>query len=108
MRALERYDPVSDRWKTLKNMPTASGAIGAAYVEGRVIAVGGENLTSVYDAVQAYDIQKKHASSQLPKLPNARHGLAVTTLKDSLYAIGGAATPGHVQSTQDAEVLDFD
>jgi hypothetical protein len=44
----------------------------------------------------------------LPNLPSARHGVAVATLKDSLYAIGGAATAGHVQSTQEAEVLDFD
>jgi len=33
----------------------------------------------------------------------------VTALNDdSLYAVGGAATPGHVQSSQEAEVLDFD
>jgi hypothetical protein len=34
--------------------------------------------------------------------------VAVTALGDSLYAIGGAAAPGHVQSIQEAEVLDFD
>jgi N-acetylneuraminic acid mutarotase len=107
VRALERYDPVSNSWKTLKSMPTASGAVGAAYVGGRVITVGGESPTSASDAVQAYDIQKQ-AWSQLPNLPSARHGVAVATLKDSLYAIGGAATAGHVQSTQEAEVLDFD
>jgi non-specific serine/threonine protein kinase len=105
---LERYDPVSDSWKTLKSMPTASGGIGAAYVGGRVITVGGEDPTSASDAVQAYNIQKNTWSSQLPKLPSARHGVAVTALKDSLYAVGGAAKPGHVQSTREAEVLDFD
>jgi len=104
---LERYDPVSDSWKTLKSMPTASGGIGAAYVGGRLITVGGESPTSASDAVQAYDIQKQ-AWSQLPNLPSARHGAAVTALNNSLYAIGGAATPGHIQSTQEAEVLDFD
>jgi non-specific serine/threonine protein kinase len=107
VRALERYDPVSDSWKTLKDMPTASGSVGAAYVPGRVIAVGGESPTSASDAVQGYDIQKQ-AWSKLPNLPSPRHGVAVTALKDSLYAVGGAATPGHVQSTQEAEVLDFD
>jgi non-specific serine/threonine protein kinase len=106
--ALERYDPVRDSWKKLKSMPTASGSVGAAYVGGRLIAVGGESPTSASNAVQAYEIQKQ-AWSRLPNLLSARHGVAVTALNDdSLYAVGGAATPGHVQSSQEAEVLDFD
>jgi len=105
--ALERYDPVSDSWKRLESMPTASGSVGAAYVGGRLIAVGGESPTSASDAVQAYEIQKQAWSSPLPNLPSARHGVAVTALNDSLYAVGGAATPGHVQSTQEAEMLEL-
>jgi hypothetical protein len=31
----------------------------------------------------------------------------VTTLRDSLYVIGGAAAAGHVQPTQDVYVLDL-
>jgi non-specific serine/threonine protein kinase len=105
--ALERYDPASDSWTKLETMPTAAGSVGAAFVAGLVIAVGGEGTTSVSDAVQAYDIQKR-AWSQLPALPTARHGIAVTGLDDSLYAVGGATTPGHVESTNEADVLDFD
>jgi N-acetylneuraminic acid mutarotase len=105
--ALERYDPASDTWTKLDGMPTAAGSVGAAYVAGLVLAVGGEGTTSVSDAVQAYDTQKR-AWSQLPALRTARHGIAVTGLDDSLYAIGGATTPGHVESTAEADVLDFD
>ena len=32
--ALERYDPGSDRWTKLPDMPTASGSVGAAVVTG--------------------------------------------------------------------------
>jgi hypothetical protein len=32
----------------------------------------------------------------------------VTALRDSLFAIGGAAAAGHVDSTRDVNVLDFD
>jgi N-acetylneuraminic acid mutarotase len=56
--------------------------------------------------VQAYEIQKQQWS-QLPNLPSARHGVALTALKDSLYAIGGATVPGHFESTKTAEVLDL-
>jgi N-acetylneuraminic acid mutarotase len=105
--ALERYDPASDSWTKLEDMPTATGSVGAAYVAGLLIAVGGEGTTSASDSVQAYDAEKR-AWSQLPALPTARHGIAVTGLADSLYAIGGATTAGHVESTAEADVLDFD
>jgi non-specific serine/threonine protein kinase len=106
-RALERYDPVSDSWTTLKSMPTASGSVAAAYAGGRLVAVGGESITSASDAVQAYDIQKQAWSQLPPLLPRARHGVAVTVLNDLLYAVGGAAEAGHVESTNDVAVLDL-
>jgi serine/threonine protein kinase/N-acetylneuraminic acid mutarotase len=105
--ALERYDPETDSWTPLKAMPKVTGSTGAGYVSGRVITVGGESTTDASDVVQAYDVRKQQWS-QLPALPSARHGAAVTPLKDSLYVIGGAAVAGHAQSTQAAEVLDFD
>jgi hypothetical protein len=105
---LERYDPESNRWKTLESMPTRIGGVGAAYVGGRLIAVGGETPKGASDAVQAYEIKKKTWSSDLPKLLNARHGVAVTALGDSLYAIGGAAKKGHVGSSKKAALLNLD
>ena len=105
--ALERYDPASDSWTKLKNMPKPTGSVGAAFVAGSVVAVGGESSTSPSDAVQAYEV-KQRAWSQLPALPAARHGLAVTALKNSLYAIGGAAVAGHTESTKKTYVLDFE
>ena len=71
-----------------------------------MIAVGGEGITTASNAVQGYDV-RRHTWSQLPALPKARHGAAVTTLRGSLYAIGGAAAAGHVQPTQDVYVLDL-
>jgi non-specific serine/threonine protein kinase len=106
LRTLERYDPASDRWTELDSMPMPSGSVGAAYAGGRLVTVGGENSTSASDAVQGYDIQKRQWS-KLPDLPSARHGVAVAALDDSLYAIGGAAVPGHVESTKSVEVLDL-
>ena len=72
-----------------------------------MVAVGGESSTSPSDAVQAYEV-KQRAWSQLPALPAARHGVAVTALKNSLYAIGGAAVAGHTESTKKTYVLDFE
>ena len=104
---LERYDPADDSWTPLDDMPEKVGNVGAAYVDGLVIAVGGEGVTEPFDTVQAFDV-KSERWSQLPALPAARHGVAVAALGDSLYAIGGAAAAGHVQATDTVSVLDFD
>jgi non-specific serine/threonine protein kinase len=104
--AMERYDPASDSWSKLAAMPKVVGSVGVTFVAGRVIAVGGEGVTTTSDAVQAYDV-RRHAWSRLPALPKPRHGLAVTALRDSLYAVGGAAAAGHVEPTQSVYVLDF-
>ena len=108
LRTLERYDPDANRWEKLKPMPSPSDGLGAAYADGRLITVGGESSTSASDAVWAYDIRKEAWSSQVPNLPSARHGVAVTALDDAVYAIGGATRPTHVEPTTDATVLDFD
>ncbi len=105
--ALERYDPEKDSWTPLDPMPKNAGAVGAAFLAGRVIAVGGEGTSTVSDAAQAYDVQRQ-AWSQLPPLPEPRHGSSVVALRGSLYSIGGAAAAGHVDSTQKVYVLDLE
>jgi N-acetylneuraminic acid mutarotase len=104
--ALERYDPADDSWTTLDDMPDNVGSVGAAYVDGLVVAVGGENVTEPFDTVQAFDVESQRWS-KLPPLPAPRHGPAVAVLEDSLYAIGGAAGAGHVEATDTVTVLDF-
>jgi N-acetylneuraminic acid mutarotase len=103
----ERYDPADDSWTNLDDMPEKVGSVGAAFVDGRVVAVGGEGVTEPSDAVQAFDVES-NGWSELPTLPAPRHGVAVATLEDSLYAIGGAAAAGHVEPTNTVTVLDFD
>ena len=105
--ALERYDPASDSWTKLDDMPENVGSVGVAYVGGLIIALGGESITEPFDAVQAFDVKSKRWS-QLPALPAPRHGVAVTGLEDSLYAIGGATAAGHVQATDAVNALDLD
>ena len=44
--ALERYDPANDSWSKLAAMPKVVGSVGVTFVAGRVIAVGGEGITT--------------------------------------------------------------
>jgi non-specific serine/threonine protein kinase len=104
--ALERYDPVADRWTKLPSMPKPAGSLGAAVVRGNLVAVGGEGPEDVLAAVQSFDLRAQ-AWSELPKMRTPRHGTAVAAAGDTLYAIGGARSPAHAGSTDVAEALEF-
>lgn len=96
--ALQRYDPGTNRWSRLKDMPEPRGGLGAAYATQRIYAVGGETVTTAQDVVEVYDIPSNSwvaASS----LPTGRHGLGVVVAGDTLYAVGGATAAGHSNST---------
>jgi N-acetylneuraminic acid mutarotase len=104
--ALERYDPEKNQWTRLTQMPTARGGLGAAVVDDRLVAVGGEHSTGVFGTVEAYDIASD-TWSPLAELKTPRHGLAVAAVGNSLYAIGGADKPTHTSSTPTVEILAF-
>jgi non-specific serine/threonine protein kinase len=104
--AVERYDPVAGRWEKLPDLPTARGGLAAAVVAGRLVAIGGESPTGVFDTVELFDLSANSWSAG-PAMGSPRHGLAVAAMGSSLYAFGGARQPSHTDSTAAAEVLDF-
>jgi Kelch motif len=77
-----------------------------AIVGGRLIVVGGESAGTVFNTVWAYDLTASTWST-LPNLAVARHGLAVAAIGSTLYAIDGAAEPGHTASTNTVQTLAF-
>ena len=104
--AVQRFDPVADRWIQLPAAPGKVSDAGAAIVGGRLIVVGGESIGTVFSTVWAYDLASSTWSS-LPNLPAPRHGLAVAAIGDTLYAIDGASQPGHNASTPTMQTLAF-
>jgi actin-like ATPase involved in cell morphogenesis/N-acetylneuraminic acid mutarotase len=104
--ALERYDPAKDSWQKLPDMPTARGGLGAGLVGRRIVALGGESATGVFETVESFDLDLGTWTS-LPAMGSARHGLAVVVAGSSVYAIGGATEPTHAKSSAVVEVLDL-
>jgi N-acetylneuraminic acid mutarotase len=96
--ALQRYDPRTNQWSRLEDMPEPRGGLGAAFVDDRIYAVGGETVTSAQNSVGVYDIADDSWTQASP-LPKGRHGLGVAVAGDTLYAIGGATAAGHLNST---------
>ncbi|KAA0022054.1 protein kinase [Antrihabitans cavernicola] len=105
--ALERYDPVANTWASLPAMPTPRGGLGATYLDGRIIAVGGEEPIDVLGTAEAYDVAAQ-VWTELPSLATPRHGLAVAAVGNTVYAINGAMHPTHAESTATTEALDFE
>ncbi|RDH74345.1 protein kinase [Mycolicibacterium moriokaense] len=104
--AFERFDPESGNWEALPDMPTARGSYGAAYIDGRIVVVGGEEPTRVLDTVEMYDIATRKWSTLAP-INTPVHGEAVAAVGSTVYVIGGADRPTHEGPIAAVEALDF-
>ncbi|WP_237570878.1 serine/threonine-protein kinase [Mycolicibacterium lacusdiani] len=104
--AFERFDPKSGQWTRLVDMPTPRGSYGAAYIDGRIVALGGEEPTQVLADAEMYDIADSKWLS-LPPMPTARHGEAVAAVGNTVYVFGGANRPTHEGAVGTVEALDF-
>jgi Kelch motif len=105
---VQRYDPKTDHWDILTPTPEPVSGAGAAIVDGRLIVVGGEGVTTVSGTVQAYDLTASTATwTPLASLDPGRHGLGVIAIGNTLYAVGGATKPGHTASTNLVAALTF-
>ena len=104
--AVQRFDPNIGKWTQLRPVPSPVSDCGVAIVSGQLIVVGGESTGTVFNTVRAFDLATSTWSS-LPPLAAARHGMGVTAIGNTLYAIDGAAAPGHNASTRTLQILTF-
>jgi N-acetylneuraminic acid mutarotase len=105
---VQRYDPKADRWTILRPTPQPVSDAGAAIVDGQLLVAGGEGVTNAFTTVQAYDLTASNATwTTLAALTPGRHGLGVTAIGKTLYAIGGATKAGHTASTNLVAALRF-
>ena len=73
--AFDRFDPESGKWTSLPDMPNPHGSYGAAFIHGRIVAVGGEEPTQVIATADMYDIaESKWITLDSDAHPTARRG----------------------------------
>jgi hypothetical protein len=53
--SVERYDPVSNEWKSVANMTTARSGFGLVVLNGRLHAVGGYDGRNYLSSAEIYD-----------------------------------------------------
>jgi len=105
-KAVQRFDPASGKWTQLKPLPSADSDLGAAFVGGQLVTIGGENAFSVFRTVRSYNLAT-NTWSTLPSLAEPRHGMGVAVVGNTIYAIDGASQPGHNGSTRTLQLLRF-
>lgn len=93
-RTLERYDPKTRRWTKLADLLRDRGGNAAATVNGRVVAVGGEEAAGTIGLTEYYD-RKTNRWTRVADMRTARHGLGVVGYRGRVYALQGGAVPGY-------------
>ena len=90
-RACDIYDPISDRWRSCSNMHLGRSDFGLATVNNRLMAIGGEDL-STDSNTQTTEISSTDGGGwmQGPWMPYPRHGMAVVSLGNQIWVIGGS------------------
>jgi Kelch motif len=86
--ALLRYDPRTDRWTRLRDMPTARGALAVGVAKGRLYAAGGAAGGRALTTLEIYDF----ATGRWRRgrdMAVAREHLAGVGLGGRFYALAG-------------------
>jgi len=89
-RAFFRYDPETDRWSSLPDMPAprAAGAVGI--LGHRLIWAGGADDSVAKSDVFAYDFHTRRWS-RLPSMHSRREHVGEAVVGGRLYVLGGRA-----------------
>ena len=90
---VEAYEPRSNRWARLPDLPDPRGGTGAAAIAGRIVSVGGESPSGTNRTVWSLRPGASRWAS-LPDLPTPRHGLGVVAFRGRVWAIAGGPQPG--------------
>lgn len=104
--AVEMWAPGQRTWAIATNLPTPRREPAVAVLGTMIVVAGGFNgmsdrdIDGYTDRVEAYDFTTGQWRT-LPSLPTPRRGLAMVTVDDALYALGGfAAEDGYLSRAE--------
>lgn len=92
------YDPRSNAWVQVGQMPTPRAASGVAVIGTKIYVMGGISGSTNYAANEVFDTETKQWS-KLPDLPAARDHLASQVVRGRIYAMGVKAPRPTTNST---------
>ncbi|MCB0217681.1 MAG: hypothetical protein H6648_01615 [Caldilineae bacterium] len=96
---LEAYDPTTEAWTRLPDMPGACGGCSAATTaDGRIHITGGETQGMTYGEHYVFD-PAAGTWSEAAEMPTTRHGVGAAAVGERFYVIGGGRIAGLDYST---------
>jgi len=93
--AFEVYDPKTDHWRAIADIPAPRGGHTAAAVAGLIHVTGGEasSPARVFAEHWVFDAAGNRWAT-LPDPPTPRHGLDSVSIDGEWYVIGGGTGAG--------------
>jgi hypothetical protein len=90
------YDPATDTWTKLPDMPTARDHLGAEVVDGRLYAIGGRQAAfgTETPVVEVLDLATRTWSAAAHGVPTLRAGFATAVVDGEIVTIGGETGAG--------------
>jgi len=86
---VERYDPQSDSWNTLRSKTTAVSSVSAAVIGGEIYIPGGKQADgSATNVLEVYDPQRDIWQEKAP-LPIPVYGYALSSFEGRMFLFGG-------------------
>jgi N-acetylneuraminic acid mutarotase len=82
------YEPQSNSWHRLADLPTKRCALGVAYLNGKIYAAGGADNKTPLSSFESYDILT-NTWEVLPDMPTAREHTFAVSHGDNIYVIAG-------------------
>lgn len=88
----DSYDPATNSWTSLPNLPERRDHVAAAVVGNRMYVIGGRTFTQgPQSKTDAYDFTTGKWVTGLAPLPTARAGAATAVFGNEVLVIGGEA-----------------
>ncbi len=84
--------PSADSWTTMAPMPTYRIGLGAAAVNGKIYAIGGDTgARQPFHTNEMYDPATDTWTTKAP-MPTARSSFGIAVYRNKIYCIGGGAS----------------
>ncbi len=114
---VEMYDPETDTWEQRADMPTPRSAVSTSVVDGKIYAIGGDQLKKIkrykgwglevkkLPTVEMYD-PATDTWTQKADMPTPRSYLSTSVMDRKIYAIGGMSNSNEHGRLETVEVYD--
>ncbi|MDD4325657.1 MAG: kelch repeat-containing protein [Candidatus Bathyarchaeota archaeon] len=95
----EKYDPKTDTWSTIAQMPTPRIEFATAVYENKIYIIGGKisRGDASLNTVEVYD-PTTNSWTSVSSIPTARDSMQANTVNGKIYVISGKISLTHAQS----------